>query len=222
MWKDRGHYYEHSGKQGTEEWKEARIGRINSSNSRAMTGKSNFKTAEETGKIIAGIKIEEFTPEAIERMNHGTKMESPVRTWYEKTNNCKAVERGLCVLKSDIRIGASVDGDVLNSDVIIEIKCPVKMYRPILTYLENVDHGWKPEKGYHDHIWDSHFCQMQHGLFVLNKKFCDYIVYCSESSQVYTQRIEFDPVFWKDHYSILDTNYKKYIYPYLKPGYPLK
>ena len=222
MWKDRGHYYEHCEKQGTEKWKDARVGRINSSNSGAMADKSRFKSAEETGKIIAGVVEDNFTPEAIERMNKGTLYEPTARKWYEKNNKCKALERGLCVLKSDITIGASVDGDVLNSDGIIEIKCPQKMYRPILTYLENVEHGWKPEKGYHDHIWETHYCQMQHGMFVLNKKWCDYIVYCVESSQVFTQRVDFNPEYWKEHHSVIKNNYNKYVYPYLKNGYPNK
>ena len=220
-WKDCGNFWEHVAEQGTDEWKNARIGRVNGSNSGSMGNKSRFKTAEETGKIIAGVATETFSPEALERMNKGTKNEPVVRNWYEKEYNCKVLERGLCVLKTDITIGASVDGDVLNTDKIIEIKCPVKMYRPLLTYMENTEHGWKPEKDYVGHIWETHYCQMQQGMFVLNKKYCDYIVYSDSDSQIFTQRISFNPVFWKEHYKLIKENYNKYVLPHLKPGYPI-
>jgi len=217
-WREYDNFWEHTAEQGTEAWKNARIGRVNGSNSGAITGKSRFKSPEETGKIIAGVETEIFSEEALERMNHGTKMEPLVRNWYEKEYNCSVLERGLCVLKSDVTIGASVDGDILNTDGIIEIKCPVKMYQPLLTYMENVEHGWKPEKEYVGHIWETHYCQMQQGMFVLNKKYCDYIVYCEP--QVFTQRINFNPEFWKEHYSVIKKNYNKYVLPYLKSGYP--
>ena len=222
MWVDRGLFWEHTAPQGTDGWKEARKGRINSSNSGAMAEKSRFKSAEETGKIIAGVEEDSFSPEAIERMAHGTREEPTVRNWYEKEYKCQVLERGLCVSKDNYRIGASVDGEVIGSDVILEIKCPVKMYGPLVTYMENVDHGWKPPVGYHDHIWENHFLQVQHGMHILQKKYCDYVVYCSSSSRVFTQRIAFDPEYWQDHYSLLKTNYDKYIYPYVKDTvYPL-
>ena len=214
-WKDCGVFWEHSAPQGTEEWKNARKGRINSSNSGSMSGQNNFKTPEEAGKIIAGVEEDNFSQKSIEVMAHGTKYEPYARNWYEKKYNCKATERGLCVSKYDITIGASVDGDIIGTDKIIEIKSPQKMYTPILNYLENIDHGWKPEKNYVDHIWKSHFCQIQHAMFVLDKKYCDYIVYCTSTSQIFTQRIKFDPDFWKQHYLKIKENYKLYVQPYL-------
>lgn len=222
MWIDRGHFWEHNAKQGTDAWKEARIGRINSSTSGAMADQSKFKTAEQSGKIIAGIEEENFTMEALERMEFGVVQEPTARMWYEKTHKCKVLERGLCVPKNNFIIGASVDGDVLNTEGIVEIKCPKEMYFPIVKYMENQNFGWKPEPGYHSHIWDTHYAQMQHGMHVLKKKWCDYIVYSPPTGQVFTQRFYYDPKYWKSHYAKIKENYDLYIKPYLPSNYPLK
>jgi len=79
--------------------------------------------------------------------------------------------------------------------------------------------GWKPPKNYTDHIWDAHYTQCQHGMAVLGKKWCDYIVYCNY--QIFKQRIVFDPKYWENHYSTIKKNYEIYIRPYLKNGYPI-
>jgi putative phage-type endonuclease len=222
-WIDRGLYWEHKAKQGTQEWKNARIGRINSSNSGGMVGNSNFKNKnpEQIGKYIAGIEEEIFEQKSLDAMHYGTKMEPFARNWYEKNYNCKVIERGLCVDKNDFRIGASIDGEVENSSIIIEIKCPKKMYNPLKLYMQNISHGWKPPSNYYDHIWESHFSQMQQGMHVLKKEFCDYIVYCPEEQKIFTQRIPFDLSYWNNHYSILIKNYDLYILPYLIKNYPI-
>ena len=219
-WKDCGDYWEYLAPQGSEKWKNARIGRINTSDSGAMAGESNFKTAEQTGKIIAGLDHVEDNA----AMQHGHKYEPYARNWYMKKYNCKVIERGLCVCKYDTEIGASVDGEVLDkdNDKIIEIKCPQKMYKPIQNYIDNLSRGWKPEKNYVGHIWKTHYSQMQHALFVLKKKSCDYIVYCTSTSQIFTQRIEFDPEFWREHYLKIKQNYELHVKPYiLETEYPI-
>ena len=215
-WSEHKHFWEHRAKQGTQEWLDARIGRITGSNSGAMADKSHFKKPKEMGLIIAGVVTEEFDEESLRRMNHGHQYEPKARAWYEKKYGCQATERGLCVSKTDNRFAASVDGDIIGTDGILEIKCPQKMYRPIEKYIQNVQNGWIPPANYCDHIWDTHICQMQQGMYVLNKKWCDYVVYCTSTEQIFTQRIHFDPVYWAKHMQILDKNYGLYIEPYLK------
>ena len=221
-WIDRGSYYEHTAAQGTKPWGDARLGRVNSSNSGAMVGKSPFKTAEETGKIIAGVVEEQFSDKSIQAMDHGHFCEPRGRNWYEKTYDCKVIERGLCVSKEDFRFGASVDGEIVGKDGIIEIKCPKKMWNPILNYMNAKERGWKPPPNYYDHIYDTHLCQMMHGMAILKKSFCDYIVYSTEDNKVFVQRVHFDPEFWNNHYQILKKNYELYIAPYLiNSKYPI-
>jgi len=222
QWKEYKDYWEHLAPQGTDEWKNARKGRITASKTGSMVGRSTFSTPEETGLIIAGKVVEEFKPLNKLYMEHECKMEPIARSYYERKYNVKVVERGLCIPKypRDMWLGASVDGDVLGTDGIIEIKCPKSMYGPIKRYCEHKENGI-----YHDnynHIWPTHYDQMQQGMKILNKKYCDYIVYCDTDKQVFIQRIPFDENYWyNDLYPKLKENYRKYIYPHLENGYPI-
>ena len=221
MWTDHGAFFEHNAPQGTKAWKEARIGVCTGSVSGALAGNSRFKNPEETGKIIANVEEEKFTEEALERMNYGHKYEPEARKWYENAYKCKVLERNLCRSKEDFRIGASVDGDIINKNGIIEIKCPQKMYRPLISYMDMKASGWIPPSNYYDHIWPTHLDQCFHGMYVLKRDFCDYIVYCPEEGKIFTQRINFDLDYWNNHYAKLSTNYDLYVKPYLLPGYPI-
>jgi hypothetical protein len=221
-WIDRGRYWENVENQGTEKWKEVRIGRNTSSTTGALAGKSSFKTPEEIGQIIAGVKVEEFAPKNIEYMAWGTKYEPFVRDYFAKQNNLQILERGLCVLKSDITLGASVDGDIIGTDGCIEIKCPQKMYRGLQSYIDNVAHGWIPPQGYLEHIFPTHVTQCMQACFVLGKKYCVYIVYCVDTQQMFTQKVNFCQKYWDEHYAVVKKNYALYVAPHLKNSkYPL-
>ena len=214
-WIDRGRYLENKSKQGSEAWLKARIGRITSSTGGTLLGKSQFKTPEEIGRIIAGVEKEIFAPKNIEYMAHGSKFEFYARRWFEETYKCKVIERGLCVLKDNPIIGASVDGDIVGTDGCIEIKCPQKMYRAISTYTENVSLGWVPPADYFDHIFPAHLHQCMQCSYVLGKKYCVYIVYCVDTQQVFTQKIPFSQEYWDANYPTLKKNYDLYVKPYL-------
>lgn len=219
-WIDHGKYFELNIPQGDQGWLEGRIGRVTTSVSGGLAGNSRFKTPEEQGLIIAGMQ-ESFTEEAIERMNHGTRTEPDARKWYAKKSGYKVVERGLIVPKWDYRLGASVDGDVIGTDGIIEIKCPVRMYKPLSWYSQQIQAGWEPPSDYYRHIWPTHYDQMQHAMAVMDKKWCVYIVYAIEDQEIFTQTIPFNPSYWSQHYKTLIQNYNKYVVPNLKPNYPI-
>lgn len=221
QWIDHGLYWELQAPQGDDIWLKGRLGRETTSVSGAMAGRSKFKTAEEQGKIIAGIEVEEFTTAELERMNHGTNTEPEARDWYETTIPHQIVERGLIVPKWDLTLGASVDGDIIGTDGIIEIKCPVRMYYPLEQYMDQISTGWVPRPDYFKHIWPTHYDQMQHAMAVMGKKWCMYIVYCKADSKIFTQKIPFDEVYWGNHYKIIKDNYRKYVEPYLDGTYPL-
>lgn len=220
-WRDHGPYWEHLAPQGDEEWLKVKVGRASTSVSGALVGKSSFETAEEAGQYLAGYKEKEFSEKSKYVMSHGTNTEPEARNWYCNTYKCDVVERGLIVPKWDPTLGASVDGDVIGTDGIIEIKCPLKMYGPIKRYMDHISNGWKPPKNYYDHIWSTHFSQVQHGMAVMGKKWCDYVVYCTTDGSIFTQRIPFIEEYWVQHYAKLKENYSKYVVPYLKPGYPI-
>jgi hypothetical protein len=221
MWVDRGDFWECLAPQKSEEWKNARRGRCNGTDTGPLAGVSSFKTPEETGKIIAGIVEPVFLEKNLEYMNHGNKTEPICRAWYEKKYKCKVLERGLCVPKWDITIGTSIDGDIIGQNGLLEIKCPTKMYGAILKYMDAVSSGWKPPTNYYDHIFPTHFAQMQQGMRILNRDFCDYVIYSTSTSQVFTQRVFFDPIYWGKHYSTIKQNYQLYVSPHLSGTFPI-
>lgn len=213
QWKNEKYYWEHLSRQGSQEWLNARKGRVTGSVAGALVGRSRFKTPEDQGLIIAGVVTETFNGND-EIMQHGTLTEPFARDWFAKKYNYNIVERGLIVPKWDPTLGASVDGDILNTDGIIEIKCPLKMYKPIQIYMDHKANGIHID-GY-NHIWKTHYDQMQLGMVVMNKKWCEYIVYCTPYSSVFTQKIPFDKDYWeKSLYPKIKTNYKKLVLPHL-------
>ena len=222
MWVNRGDFWECLAPQKSEEWLRARRGRVNGTDTGPLAGKSTFKTPEETGKIIAGIEEPVFLKENLEYMNHGVRSEPLARAWYEKNYKCKVLERGLCVPTWDTTIGTSVDGDIIGTDKILEIKSPRKMYGSILKYMDAISAGWKPPPNYYDHIFPTHFAQMQQGMRILNKAYCDYVIYSTSDAKVFTQRIAFDPIYWEKHYAIIKQNYDLYVKPHLNGTYPIQ
>lgn len=215
-WIDQGSFYEHNVPQGDPEWLRARIGRITTSIIGALVGHSNLKTPQQAGLIIAGKVVETFDEEHQEFVEHGKRTEPIARDWFQKSNNFNIIERGLCVPKFDLLLGASVDGDVIDADMIIEIKSPQKIYSGIKLYLENCEIGWKPPKNYIGHILKTHYDQMQLGMKVLNRKYANYIVYCTFSGDCFVQKVLFDEKYWNEFlYPTAKRNYELYVLPHL-------
>nr|QBK91526.1 MAG: YqaJ-like recombinase [Pithovirus LCPAC302] len=221
QWVNRGTYWELLAPQGGDIWKDGRKGRTNTTASCGMAGESRFKTVEEEGKFIAGVEEEHFTEDALERMAHGTNTEPIAREWYSKYTNQLIEERGLIVPTWDLEIGASVDGDIIGTDGIIEIKCPSKMYYPLQQYMDLINNGWEPPDNFYNHIYLNHRHQMQQAMAIMGKKYCIYIVYVTTDSSAFTQRINFDQDHWNHYYPIIKNNYDKYVRPYLKDKYPI-
>lgn len=200
-WEEYEHYWISKNPQGTDEWLKDRVGRITMSKLGAVVGHSNFprelnkqERIDRAASTIAGVFKEEFDQRSIDNMSHGTNTEPLARDWYSETYNCKVEEYGLVVPKWNKFFGASVDG--CTKDGIIEIKCPKRMYRLLTEHTESVNRGTKYPDNYYDHIFKSHLDQMMGGMAVLNKKYCDYIVFCTPENAVFTQRIYFDPKYW--------------------------
>jgi len=182
-------------------------------------GNYNIPTQQETAEYIAGIKEKIFTKEQQDRMDYGTKNEEYARKWYTQQNECIVKEMGFAIPKFDLRIGVSLDGLVLNldeteTDGIIEIKCPQKMYKPLKLRKE----GRLPHTEEYDHIWRSHYDQMQMGMAVFNKKWCDYIVFCIPENNVYIERVFFNQYYWNKVMKLLDD----FIITYLNPALEIR
>ena len=172
--------------------------------------------------IILGKKIKSEESKRI--MGLGTDTEPIAREWYANETKTLCEEVGYCVPKFDQRLGVSIDGDVKNldgppTDGMIEIKCPEHMYKPIKEHLANESFSKKytaiqlPDKplkeykkdynDYYYYIWQTHYDQMQMGMAIMNKKWCDYIVYALDGDR-YIERIYFDKIYWGILYEEID------------------
>lgn len=217
-WRDCGGYYLYDADQGEPDWLLVRIGRPSGSSSSYLIGHGNpnFGTPDDAALEIAGVRKKTFTPQQLEAMGHGTKMEPYSRDWYAGTNKVQVEELGFVTPKWDLEIGVSIDGDVIGTDGIIEIKCPKRMYRPLETYMAKQARGMVLNKDDFSHIWKSHYDQMQLGMAVLGKKWCDYVVYCTPENNVFTQRVPFNEFYWNgEMYPKIRDAIEKKIKPHL-------
>lgn len=208
VWIDLGSVWEHNAAQGSEDWKDMHNRFLTASRFGAAAGHSPFSTPEQLMEELrclrSGLPGKQFTPEQEENMKLGVVMEPFVRDWYSKDRcepkGLKVIEKGLIVPKWDTRIGASLDGLVTGGPSgtggMIEIKCPKKMYWKLSKHREECDAGLKFSSEYHDHIFETHYDQMQGCMAIMGVPWCDYIVYAVHDKQIMVDRVFFNNSYW--------------------------
>lgn len=197
-WIDCGSYYLSTIPQGSTEWLTLRKGKITMSMIGAILGYSKFTSPEEAARIIKGELEVEITP----AMKHGTLLEPEARRWYENKHQLTVTEIGLAISKDYPWLGASSDG-LVDDCGCIEIKCPLQMYGPLTNFTPGT-------KGF-NHIWPTHYAQMQGQMAILERQWCDYVVYCPTEKLVFEQRIPFNPAWWNSVLPRLIEFYQRYI-----------
>ena len=173
--------------QGTDEWLKARKGILTGSNFGAAAGNSPYETLSEYAEIFSGRKTKVFSEFAISNMARGTRLEPYARTLYEKIKGVTVEEIGLAIPYWDKRIGSSVDG-LVGLDGCIEIKCPIKIYERL--NIQNISQKMR--------INPTHYDQMQGAMSILNREWCDYVVYCESENRLYIERVWRDNVYWNE------------------------
>lgn len=195
------------GDQRTPAWHANRKGKLTSTKIAAATGLDNgFDSVEDIALEIQGLKKKIFSKEQLDRMNRGTHLEPEARDYYRELTGNRVTNIDFAVPNWDPRIGGSPDG-LVGDEGILEVKCPVKMYEPLINHYEMVEVGiFEPPPFYHDHVWKTHYCQYQTMAAILGRKWCDYLVYCpaDEEHPVYLERFYFDYGFWDDTYQRID------------------
>jgi hypothetical protein len=199
LWQEYPTYYLSMAPQGSQTWLDARIGIITMSSLSSCTYRSGYKTVEDdiVNTIIGLKKLNETPAENLIYMEHGVSMEPVIRDWYSEEIIKKPIkEVGLAVWKEDPRFGGSLDGEI-DSEEGIEIKAPRKMYWKLVEYIESKKKGFNFYKGYHEHVFNSHYDQMTGNGIITDKKFMHYIVVCSDTQQAFTQRFPVDKDLWE-------------------------
>ena len=194
-WKEYPSYYVYTEDKNTIGYKQSAKGRVTGS---IVTKCIKYDTLL-AAKKIAGLYKEEFTEEQLVKINYGKDHEGDARNWY--TSVTKNIVKNPCfvVPKFDYRLGAEHDGFVYDEngnelDGIIEIKCPMEIYKPLLNSLPlstQVEEG--PD---YSHINESHYDQMQMEMEIFDKSWCDYIVYCKPMNFVHLERVYRNKEYW--------------------------
>ena len=193
-WLDNGVYWLYNEKQLSLGWHKVRQYRLSGSSTGTALGHSNFSTPDELSREMAGLKEKVFSERQIRVMAVGTLKEPFIRDAYCAKTGYTVIELGFCVPKFDLKIGVSVDGVVENEDGIIEIKAAQRMYKPLIEFTNS----GRTTDDIYSHIWRTHYDQMQLGMKVMGKSWCDYVVMCVTDNQMFIQRVNFNETYWND------------------------
>lgn len=160
--------------QGSPEWFEQRLGRITASNFGTLMTLPRSRKDRELGlmsqstrsyligkvsEVLTGTS-KNITP--TKALEWGSATEDEARSIYELERMVEVKQIGFAVLNTNPIIGGSPDG-LVGEDGMIEIKCPDS--DTFTGYLLG------------DSIVKNYMAQIQGNLWILNRKWCDFIVY---------------------------------------------
>ena len=176
--------------QGTPDWFAARAGVITASMARvACETLKNGDPSQASKDYAYRVAVEQIYGETTEdvyqtwEMRRGTELEPVARICYEAKTGNLAQESGI-VLTDDGVFGYSTDGFV-DDDGLIEIKCP-NAARKIVEMWETSN-------------LDEYMHQIQFGLWITSRKWCDFILYAPQLERVgkhlFVKRVERDEDF---------------------------
>jgi exodeoxyribonuclease (lambda-induced) len=187
--------------QGSEQWLQARSGVITASRvsdaisvlQRKSGSKNPGDPTADSDKYAYEVAFERISgkpygaPIKAWTLDRGHELEGIARMLYEERTGNLAMESGI-VLSDDRKFGYSTDGFLNDDRGIIEIKCPVDTVK-IMDMLTTGD------TSEYDH-------QIQFGLFLTGRAYCDFIQYVpaleSVGRDLYVKRIERNEEFIED------------------------
>lgn len=183
--------------QGTQEWLETRAGVITASEFETAISKLTRTSGSKKAGDPTDASDRYACDKAIERVSgkpygippkaailaRGHDLEPHARMGYEARTALLATESGI-VLTDDRKFGYSTDGFV-GDDGIIEIKCPID--------------GLKIANMLHTGDVSEYIHQIQGGLWLTGRKWCDFIMYVPDlaaaGNELYVKRIHRDDNF---------------------------
>lgn len=147
--------------QGSDEWREAKLGVVSTSNFDKVLNKGNGRglfMRKLVAERLTGVSQISYTDK---NMEAGQELEEYAREYYELLHDCQVEQVGF-VERGDW-IGSSPDG-LVGTEGLIEIKCPIPS-----THIENLLKAKMPT---------CYIPQVQGQLWVVERKWCDWISYC--------------------------------------------
>jgi hypothetical protein len=164
--------------QGSDDWLRARLGvctasRFTDARARLTKASKNGNAGDPAGDAIKYawlLAVETIAGEPLDEtsttyaMRRGRDLEPVARSVYEKRTGAWVEEVSL-VLTDDSRFGYSADGFV-DDDGLVEIKCPMSA--------EKLGNVWaNPDEAHLEYL-----DQINGGLWITGRKWCDLVVYC--------------------------------------------
>lgn len=142
-----------------------------------LTGKNRYKSREKYFGEVLGLIPKTFDGNV--HTFRGQRLEPFVRETYEKNHETNVEEVGFVVPRWCPYIGVSPDG--LTDEGCIEIKCPVKIWKELIT--DGVIKG-------------EHYAQMQMAMIICDRPWCDYVVYSEADNEYFEKRVSKDVDYW--------------------------
>ena len=175
--------------QRTEEWFQARLGKVTAS--RVADVLAKIKTGESASRRNYKIQLvsERLTGEKQETYINQAMQDGIDREFYARERYVQQfgeVEEVGFVKHPTLEAGASPDG-MVGEDGILEIKCPMGSTHTETLMTQDVPSRYIP--------------QIQFQLLVTGRKWCDFVSYnpmFPEHLQVFVKRVEADPVYQKE------------------------
>lgn len=172
----------HNVEQGTDKWLEIKAGKFSGTDASTFVVKGKNKDQIGTGllalipkkvaELVVGIDLDGFNNKSMQR---GNDLEPLARSRYEMENFADVEQIGF--IQSGEYLGFSPDG-LVGQDGLIEIKC---LEAP--AWIAWIDSDMKPSD-----IQKKHYTQIQWGLFISGRKWCDYVMYNPDFAPLdYTQ-----------------------------------
>lgn len=161
--------------QRSDEWWKVRLGKFGSSDAQSVqaSGKGlETLCFKKVAELASGRVKNNYTNKHIKR---GIELEPVARTAYEMETG--KIVREIGYAEKDEWVGCSPDG-LVSEDGLIEIKCPCDRKFIELLFTEEIQTGY--------------FWQMQHQMWVCERKWCDFVNYNKNLNRTYIRRLEKD------------------------------
>lgn len=161
--------------QGSSEWLKLRLGKFGSTDAQAVASNGKgleTKVYEKVAELIIGQPKDHYINADMER---GNELEGMARSAYEIETGRMVKQVGY--IEFNERVAGSPDG-LVGEEGLIEIKCPSNTNFVRFAFTRKIDTKY---------LW-----QMQHLLYVSNRKWCDFVAFNEELNKIIIIRVERD------------------------------